>query len=268
MYNETCPPNSTQHVVKEGDTFWRLSQAYGVSVQNLVDANPGINADNLQIGSTLCIPANSSSPASPHTCPSRAFSYTIRAGDTFWKLSQAYGVNLQDILDANPGVNPQNLQIGSTLCIPAARAVPAPSAKVTPPSAKAVPPMKAAPPVPTAPPIPVVPQTATTPSRHFLYSIKRCDTIYGIARNFYVSVESILDENPGINPRCLQVGTYIHIPVNCCGENTWRYTVREDDTLNRIANKLNVCSSAIIAANPNIDFQHLIHCQVICIPKE
>ena len=165
MYNETCPPNSTQHVVKEGDTFWRLSQAYGVSVQNLVDANPGINADNLQIGSTLCIPANSSSPASPHTCPSRAFSYTIRAGDTFWKLSQAYGVNLQDILDANPGVDPQNLQIGSTVCIPNALTVPVPSAKTAPPT-------KTAPLVQTAPLTSEMPPV-TCPKNTFRYTVQR-----------------------------------------------------------------------------------------------
>ena len=329
MLIEMCPSNATQHVVEEGDTLWKLSQSSGVSVQNIMDANPGINPQNLQIGSTLCIPANSVSPTSLHTCPKRTFSYTVRSGDTLWKLAQIYGTNVQDILDANPGTDPQNLQIGSTLCIPAARAVPAPPAKTAPmasemppvtcpkgtfrytvrsgdtlwklaqiydvgvqdildanpgtdpqnlqigstlciPAAKAAPapPAKVAPPAKTAPMVPAAPPTTTAPSRRFAYCIKRCDTICGIARNFFVSVESIINENPGIDPRCLQAGTCLYVPVNCCGKNTWRYTVMAGDTLNRIANKLNVSSSALIAANPNVDFQHLIHCQVICVPKE
>ena len=279
MFNEICPPNSTQHVVKEGDTLWKLSQSYDFSVQKISDANPGINANNLQIGSILCIPANSISSTSPHTCPDRTFSYIVDSGDTLWKLSQAYGVSVQSILDVNPGINPQNLQIGSSLCIPTAQTVPAPFVKTTPPTEAAplistVPLPPATPLTPTAPPTPATPQTPTVPqttvasSRHFAYCIKKCDTICGIARKFYVSVESILKENPGINPRCLQAGTYIYVPINCCGENTWRYTVRVGDTLNRIANKLNVCPSALIAANSNIDFQHLRQCQVICIPKE
>ncbi|MFV0400841.1 MAG: LysM peptidoglycan-binding domain-containing protein, partial [Oscillospiraceae bacterium] len=65
MYNEICPPNSTKHVVTAGDTFWRLSRTYGVSVQSIADANPGVNADNLQIGSTLCIPTAPAAPVSP-----------------------------------------------------------------------------------------------------------------------------------------------------------------------------------------------------------
>ena len=259
----TCPQGTFRYTIQSGDTLWKLSQAYGVSIQNIIDANPGINADNLQIGSTLCIPtvqtvsptkavpptpaAPLTSEIPPVTCPQGTFRYTIQSGDTLWKLSQAYGVSIQNIIDANPGINADNLQIGSTLCIPTVQTV-SPTKTVTP--------------------TPAAPQTAVASSRHFAYCIKRCDTICGIARNFYVSVESILRENPEINPRCLQVGTYIYVPINCCGENTWRYTVREGDTLNRIANKLNVCPSEIIAANPNIDFQHLIHCQVICIPKE
>lgn len=127
MYNEICPPNSTQHVVMRGDTYWKLSQTYGVSVQSISDANPGVNADNLQIGSTLCIPTASTSKVSPMpstpttpmkptkpsarpvTCPEGTFPYTIQAGDTYWNLSLTYGVSVQSISDTNAGVNADNL---------------------------------------------------------------------------------------------------------------------------------------------------------------
>ena len=291
----TCPKGTFGYTIQSGDTIWKLSQTYGISTQSILDTNPGINPQNLQIGSTLCIPvAQAAAPTPPVkaappvttapmiqtapltsgipsvTCPKGTFGYTIQSGDTIWKLSQTYGISTQSILDANPGINPQNLQIGSTLCIPVAQAAPIPSGKAVSPAqtSQAAPSAKAAPPTQTSPLTPAVSPAAETPSRHFAYCIKRCDTISDIARNFYVSVQSILNENPGLNPRCLQAGTYLCVPFNCRGANTWRYTVMSGDTLNRIANKLSVCPSDIVAANPNVDFQHLVHCQVICIPKD
>jgi len=44
--------------------------------------------------------------------------HTIVAGDTFWALSQKYGVPLDSILAANPGVIPEQLQIGQVVKIP------------------------------------------------------------------------------------------------------------------------------------------------------
>jgi spore germination protein len=46
--------------------------------------------------------------------------YTIKAGDTFYKLSLAYGVSVESIIAANPGVNPNNLRVGQQIRIPKA----------------------------------------------------------------------------------------------------------------------------------------------------
>lgn len=44
------------HVVEPGDTLYELSKDYGVSVQEIEQANPGIDAYNLQIGQQVKIP--------------------------------------------------------------------------------------------------------------------------------------------------------------------------------------------------------------------
>ena len=44
------------------------------------------------------------------SCP--GFNYTIRAGDTFFRLAQRFGTTVAAIQAANPGVDPNNLQIG------------------------------------------------------------------------------------------------------------------------------------------------------------
>ena len=44
--------------------------------------------------------------------------YTIQPGDTVWQLSRRFGTTVDTILAANPGLDPQNLQIGQRICIP------------------------------------------------------------------------------------------------------------------------------------------------------
>lgn len=44
--------------------------------------------------------------------------YTIKAGDTFYKLSLNYGVSTEEIIAANPGVDPYQLRVGQIIKIP------------------------------------------------------------------------------------------------------------------------------------------------------
>lgn len=50
--NYTC----MVHVIKPGDTLYRLSREYGVKVSALMMANPFVDIYNLRIGDELCIP--------------------------------------------------------------------------------------------------------------------------------------------------------------------------------------------------------------------
>lgn len=44
--------------------------------------------------------------------------YTVKSGDTFWKLARTFGTTVNAIIAANPEVDPDNLQIGSVITIP------------------------------------------------------------------------------------------------------------------------------------------------------
>ena len=54
-YYETMCPGIT-HAVRPGDTLYRLSRLYGVSVEQIMDANPDVNIYDLRVGSAVCIP--------------------------------------------------------------------------------------------------------------------------------------------------------------------------------------------------------------------
>ena len=56
-------------------------------------------------------------PAGP--CPENAVMHVIQGGNTFWKLAKKYGTTVEAIAAANPNVDPLNLQVGETVCVPA-----------------------------------------------------------------------------------------------------------------------------------------------------
>lgn len=66
---------------------------------------------------------SSSAPTSKgeNTSPSSSSTtHTIASGDTYGKLSTKYKVSVNDLLDANPGVDPRRLRIGQKILIPSA----------------------------------------------------------------------------------------------------------------------------------------------------
>lgn len=60
--------------------------------------------------------APSSQPAQP---ASAARTHTVKAGDTPSSIARKYGVKLDALLAANPGLDPKRLKVGQTLNVPA-----------------------------------------------------------------------------------------------------------------------------------------------------
>ena len=98
------------YVVKRGDTLWGISNQYGVSVTELASLN-GVNADTLQVGQSLIIPAKSGSN------PDNMFLYTVKKGDTLYSIARVYGINVDSIKNLNY-LTSNNLYIGQVLRIP------------------------------------------------------------------------------------------------------------------------------------------------------
>jgi nucleoid-associated protein YgaU/chitinase len=156
-------PFGQQHTVQSGDTLNNVAQrVYNNSSwwPLIQDANPGINPNNLQIGQLLQIPFG--------------LQYTVQSGDTLASIAQRfYGDSSQWTLiqNANPGINPNNLQIGQLLLIQFAQQ----------------------------------------------YTVQSADTLVKIAEQFYGNGSQwtlIQNANPGINPNNLQVGQQLQIPAN------------------------------------------------------
>ena len=85
---------SGTYTVQRGDTLWALSRRWGVSVNEIIDANkdkyPNIG-DVLGAGWELNIPGNT---------------YTVQKGDTLWSLARRWGCSVNDIINANKNEYP------------------------------------------------------------------------------------------------------------------------------------------------------------------
>lgn len=92
------------HVVKKGDSLWKLSQYYRLPWQELAAVNRLTSKDKLSVGQTLFIPT--------------PFTYTVRPGDTLKEIGDMIGVSVKQLQQANPGVTDVNLVAGKQLNVP------------------------------------------------------------------------------------------------------------------------------------------------------
>jgi LysM repeat protein len=62
--------------------------------------------------------ASADSPAATSSGPAGGVEYTIQSGDTLGKVAANFGVSLDMLLSANPGVQPRYLKVGQIIVIP------------------------------------------------------------------------------------------------------------------------------------------------------
>ena len=260
-----------------------LSRYYDVPLSDIINANPGVDPYNLQIGSQVCIPGITAVPPTPPApapaprptptpTPTPAptprctgILHTIRAGDTFYMLSRHYDVPLSDIISANPGVDPYNLRIGSQVCIPGITAAPPapPAPRPTPTPA----------PTPAPTPTPTPAPTPTPVCNGILHTVVTGDTLYMLAKRYKVTLNEIIQANPGIDCYNLRVGMKLCIPVQTTTlEPTTQdcngilHTIARGDTLYALSQRYKVSLDAIMNANPNLDPYNLRVGAKLCIP--
>ena len=107
-----------QHVVEQGETLYRISKKYGVTVDMLLQHNPGLTAESLSIGKTLQV------PVAGGALPPVVATHKVKKNETMWSISQQYGVTLQELMAVNPEMQAPDYKMkrGSKVNIPKASA--------------------------------------------------------------------------------------------------------------------------------------------------
>lgn len=145
------PGGGSTYTIKSGDTLADIAERFGVSLEDLLAANPGINPSALHTGDSVNLPSGTDAapaasatqtPAEPGETPepaptsepapteepapdpvntpaTGAQTYVVESGDFPGTIAEKFGITVAELLAANPGINPTNLQIGQVLNIPA-----------------------------------------------------------------------------------------------------------------------------------------------------
>lgn len=105
--------------VKPNDTLWDIATRYGLFVNDLLAANPGVDPQRLMAGQILIVPgANAKAIQASATTTRSNVKYTVRPDDTLWDIAANFGLSLDELLAANPGVDPRRLMAGQQLVVP------------------------------------------------------------------------------------------------------------------------------------------------------
>ena len=162
---------SKTYTVKSGDTLYSIARAYGVTVSALAAVNNITNYNLISVGQVLVIPSTTITPP-----PTTTVKYTVKSGDTLYKIATMYNTTVAKIAAANNITNVNSIYVGQVLVIP--------GTTVTPP-----------------------PPTTTVK-----YTVKSGDTLYKIATMYNTTVAKIAAANNITNVNLISVGQVLTIP--------------------------------------------------------
>ncbi|NJC96227.1 MAG: hypothetical protein C3F07_05190 [Anaerolineales bacterium] len=112
------------HKVKAGDTFESIANAYGVTVRELVSANPQLlrTGDSLTVPVAVAIPNedgdSSGSPGGGGSSSTPARTYTVKSGDTLYAIAVKFNTTVAAIAAENNIKNVNRISVGQVLRIP------------------------------------------------------------------------------------------------------------------------------------------------------
>jgi len=93
------------HRVRRGETVGRIASRYGTSVSAIARANNMRNVNRIKPGRKLRIPrtgtAAASGPARTASARSKSINYTVRRGDSLWRLAKRFGTTVGEIKRTN-----------------------------------------------------------------------------------------------------------------------------------------------------------------------
>lgn len=213
-------------------------------------------------------PSSISAKAPVETLPS-ATTYTVRPGDTVWRIAMNHRVSPGEIIQLN-GLKSDTVTTGQTLKIPAKGAIqPPPTVAVSTPSKSNS-------------------STTTKPSIGGTHTIQSGETFSQIAQKYGLSQNALKQANPKVNPNVIVVGAKLNLPSGATAKttapastptpskstptvattsDTQPHTVRPGDTLSSIASTYRVSTASIQRSNTLANPDRLKIGQIITIPS-
>ena len=208
------------YTVKNGDTIFSIAKQFNVSVEELLTLNK-LYTTGLTIGQQLLIPTNGIQIM-------EVVDYTIKPGDTLWKIAKNCNVTVDDIVKLN--------KLDSSIIYPGQ------IIKLSEGCAAKQ-------------------NGNSNINNQNVYTVKRGDTLYSISRMFNTTPDKLISDN-NLESTLLQIGQQLIVPV----DNYIEYQVQPGDTLYSIARRYNTTPNLIRELN-RLSNDLLQINQILLLPK-
>ena len=106
------PGTTVKYTVKSGDTLYKIATMYNTTVAKIAAANNIANVNSIYVGQVLVIPGTTVTP------PTTTVKYTVKSGDTLYKIATMYNTTVAKISAANNITNVSLISVGQVLTIP------------------------------------------------------------------------------------------------------------------------------------------------------
>ena len=213
-----------KHTVAKGETVSKIAEQYKIKSSAIYEINPDAKK-GIHFKEILLVPVGSTNDkkvvaeTSKSDLPQKE--HLVLAKETLYGIAKQYGVKVVDLNNLNPGLEKRGLRVGSTINVPVTETTTlvidnASSSDKTVVTKTEVKEIKE---VVQPKIVEVVTEkkdtiaTAVDSNKNQLKEILPNETLYGIARQYGVTVAELNSLNPGLEKRGLRVGAVINVPV-------------------------------------------------------
>ena len=103
-----APIDSNYYTVKSGDSLWSISRKFGITVDELKNAN-NLSSNLLSIGQNLIIPGKEAQATSGE--------YVVKKGDSLYSIARKYNTSVDNLKSIN-NITTDSLAIGQIIKLP------------------------------------------------------------------------------------------------------------------------------------------------------
>ncbi len=229
---------SLEYTVQRGDTLSEIARDHDVSLADVIELNEMPNPDLIRPGQVILIPGVDGSPEQLHV---------VSKGESLNRIAAAYGLSASAIAESNSLPNPNLIQPGQELVIPAVRKNAA---------------------VAAAPASGVDSEGGSGRSGEF-HIVARGETLEAIAGKYSLSPDALASANGIVNGK-VYTGTRLFLDgpafVGEGSGGSGTYVVQKGDRLGDIAAKYGTNISTLADLNGLSDVDNIRSGQTLAVP--
>ncbi len=179
------------HTVQQGQTLYSICKAYSVTEKEVINNNPNLQSGTLSIGQVIRIPIENEISKD-----GKYIVYMVKKGETLYSLLKRFDTSEKEFYEANPKLNKkESIKSGDEIYFPIKDKKNENTPIVTKVEDK-----------------PENTIEERDDSKYIYHTVEKGETLYKITKQYDITLEELVAENPHLADRPLSINETIRIP--------------------------------------------------------